>query len=92
MLQLLPATARNYRGAKAPPHMIEMALAALRDNSLPSVRPSDSQAADKNSNKRKRLVDGDSSDEENGSSRGGGYGNQFKARQRAKLMTSSGSS
>merc|ERR1711957_275261 len=39
MLMLLPATLRNYRGAKAPPHMIELALSALRDNPLPAVRP-----------------------------------------------------
>ena len=92
LLLLLPATTRNYRGAKAPPHMIEMALAALRDNALPSARPSGSLATESTSVKRKRMNDGDSSDEENGNSRVGGYGNQFKARQRAKLMTNSGSS
>jgi len=88
MLLLLPATTRNFRGAKAPPHMIEMALAALRDNSLPSSRPSDLvQNSDSTAIKRKRPInDGDSSDEENGRVRGGHYGNQFKARQRAKLM------
>ncbi len=91
MLLLLPATARNFRGAKAPPHMIEMALAALRDNSLPSSRPSDPvQNPDTTALKRKRPInDGDSSDEENGHVRGGGYGNQFRARQRAKLMGAS---
>lgn len=39
MLMLLPATIRNYRG-KAPPHLIEMALSALRENELPSDRKS----------------------------------------------------
>lgn len=88
MLMLLPATARNFRGAKAPPHMIEMALAALRDNPLPASRPSDSQIPDSNVMKRKRKMnDGDSSDEENVQMRGG-YGNQFRNRQRAKLMSS----
>ena len=89
MLTLLPATSRNFRGAKAPPHLIEMALAALRDNSLPA-RPSESQASDISPVKRKRKLndDGDSSDEEDGTLRGGGYANQFKARQKAKLASS----
>jgi hypothetical protein len=88
MLMLLPAS--NYRSAamnKPPPHMIEMALSALRSNALPAERPS----AEVSSNNRKRKLDGgDSSDEENGGAGGGGYGSQFRVRQRARQMNASG--
>jgi len=40
LISLLPTT-NGRRGAKAPPHMIEMALSALRDAKLPAVRPLD---------------------------------------------------
>ncbi len=91
MLMLLPATLRNYRGAKAPPHLIEMALAALRDNPLPSVRPSTDGMSTQNGNgglhkrQRKEMDDGNSSDEENFGS-AGGYGDQFRNRQRARML------
>jgi hypothetical protein len=90
MLMLLPATIRNYRG-KAPPHMIEMALAALRDNDLPTSRPVDTTASTEMSNggtmKRSRSnANGDySSDEEDLNNLTGGYGSQFRARQKARL-------
>ncbi len=88
ILSLLPATTR-FRGIKAPPHMIEMTLQALRSNVLPASRPSDSLTPTVAPVKRKRKAnDDDSSDEENGKMRGSGYGNQFKARQRAKLLSS----
>jgi|AntRauTorckE5430_2_1112549.scaffolds.fasta_scaffold00204_14 hypothetical protein len=88
MLMLLPATIRNYRG-KAPPHMIEMALATLRGNPLPAARPSDEPGKPEKENgsgtaKRARSNMNDySSDEETFNS--GGYGSQFRARQRARL-------
>jgi len=97
MLLLLPATARNFRGAKAPPHMIEMTLAALRNNPLPTARPAGAgeplvsgNGNSESTIKRKRnlIKDGDSSDEE--TTLGSGYGNQFRSRQRAKLMASNG--
>jgi hypothetical protein len=96
LLLLLPATARMKVGAKAPPHLIEMALAALRGNNLPAERPVDVSTSEKlepnkTAVKRPRGLmenngDGDSSDEENGNSYGGGYGSQFRARQRARMM------
>ena len=86
MLMLLPATIRNYRG-KAPPHMIEMALATLRGNPLPATRPSEELGKSEKVNgatKRARAnLTGDSSDEETFNT--GGYGAQFRARQRARL-------
>jgi len=89
MLMLLPATIRNYRG-KAPPHMIEMALATLRGNALPVSRPSDEPGKPEKVNgngaaKRARSnnMNDYSSDEETFNS--GGYGSQFRARQRARL-------
>jgi len=90
MLMLLPATIRNYRG-KAPPHMIEMALAALRDNDLPASRPMDTPASTemRNGGAIKRIrsnTNGDySSDEDDISNLTGGYGSQFRARQKARL-------
>ena len=92
LLLQLPATARNYRGAKAPPHLIEMALSALRANALPTERPNDLPSNSMGGITApipKRLREngnGDSSDEEenNGSS---GYSSQFRARQRARIGT-----
>jgi hypothetical protein len=93
LLLQLPATARNYRGAKAPPHLIEMALSALRTNNLPAERPNDLPSLNSRGGmtapipKRVRETgNGDSSDEEdnNGSS---GYSSQFRARQRARIGT-----
>lgn len=100
LIVLLPSTGRSYRGAKPPPHLIEMALLTLRDSTLPLVRPADeasntvsqimNNAGSINSAKRRRNYgggyDGDSSDEENGNIHGGGYGRQFRARQRTRMM------
>ena len=86
LLLLLPAS--KYRSAamnKPPPHMIEMALSALRNNPMPTERPTDNTSAS-DLRKRKRG-DGDSSDEENQNG-GGGYGSQFRARQRRQMETS----
>ena len=116
LLVLLPlhqqrrgGTATPILSTKPPPHMIEMALTALRKNDLPSVRPVDSTTKSSNStainaainnnafvagNKRKMLDNGqgDSSDEEGVNKMGnnigvGGYGAQFRSRQRARLLT-----
>ena len=84
LLLLLPAS--KYRSAamnKPPPHMIELALSALRNNALPAERPSEGAGA--NDPRKRKRDDGDSSDEENGNE-GGGYGSQFRARQRARQM------
>uniref|UniRef100_A0A7S2EH36 Suppressor of forked domain-containing protein n=1 Tax=Ditylum brightwellii TaxID=49249 RepID=A0A7S2EH36_9STRA len=105
LLLALPSVPRPaYRGAptaKPPPHMIEMALASLRANSLPP-RPTDDggismsgigtvAASGKTvtSPLKRRFEEtlGDSSDEENGGmSYGSGYGNQFRSRQRARQV------
>jgi hypothetical protein len=85
---LLPAS--KYRTAvmsKPPPHMIEMALSALRNNALPAERPNEVASS---SNRKRKLEGGDSSDEENGGTGGGGYGSQFRARQKARQMDASG--
>jgi hypothetical protein len=87
MLLLLPASL--YRTAamnKPPPHLIEMALSALRKNALPADRPTDNDSKTNAAGKRKRESGGDSSDEENGNMDGsGGYGSQFRSR-RARQM------
>lgn len=84
LLLVLPAS--RYRAAlssKPPPHMIEMALSTLRNNPLPP-EPTDGQ---RGGLKRKHDA-GDSSDEDNGG-KSGGYGNQFRVRQRSRLKTGS---
>jgi hypothetical protein len=91
MLLLLPASL--YRTAamnKPPPHLIEMALSALRKNALPADRPTDNDNKANATGKRKRESGGDSSDEENGNmDGGGGYGSQFRSR-RARQMGQNG--
>jgi hypothetical protein len=93
MLMLLPATIRNYRG-KAPPHLIEAALAQIRENPLPANRPMDDNenaAAWNNGDSGKKRMrssedGGDSSDDE--PSANVGYGSQFRARQKARILGS----
>jgi hypothetical protein len=90
MLMLLPATIRNYRG-KAPPHLIEAALAQIRENSLPATRPmnDNENVASNNGDSKKRMRSsedgGDSSDDE--PSTNTGYGS-FRARQKARIIGS----
>jgi hypothetical protein len=89
MLMLLPATIRNFRG-KAPPHMIEMALAALKDNPLPAVRPAGKSGMSEKisgaATKRSRgNMNGYYSSDEEQNTGGNGYGSQFRARQKARL-------
>jgi hypothetical protein len=88
LLLLLPAS--KHRAAvlgKPLPHVTEMTLTALRQNQLPAERPSgdDNEAQYQVSKKRKSDAGGDSSDEDNGET-GGGYGSQFRARQRARQL------
>lgn len=91
MLMLLPATIRNYRG-KAPPHMIEMALTSLKSHPLPAERPAGKAGGSENfaggTSKRSRGANngGYSSDEDDLNAGGNGYGSQFRARQRARVM------
>mmetsp|Transcript_24403 Transcript_24403/g.52609 ORF Transcript_24403/g.52609 Transcript_24403/m.52609 type:complete len:1321 (-) Transcript_24403:368-4330(-) len=90
LLLLLPPVPKFGRGTvKPPPHLTEMALSTLRGNPLPTVRPSSSKGGT-NSKKRGRNHGGggDSSDEENGNTTGGGYSNQFRTRQRSRLVGS----
>mmetsp|Transcript_6938 Transcript_6938/g.15065 ORF Transcript_6938/g.15065 Transcript_6938/m.15065 type:complete len:103 (+) Transcript_6938:1-309(+) len=74
---------------KPPPHLTEMALSALRTNPLPA-RPSGTSNNGNSKRKRGRGFNdgGDSSDEENGAMGGGGYSNQFRSRQRSRLVGS----
>lgn len=82
LLILLPASRlRLPIVAKPPPHLTELALSSLRQGQLPSERPSN---ATNRSNKRK-ADGGDSSDEENGTQSGMGYGNYFRNRQRQRI-------
>jgi hypothetical protein len=84
LLLLLPASRlKTSTMNKPPPHMIEMALSALRTNALPADRPIE-EASEGDPRKRKRDG-GDSSDEENGYTGSGGYGNQFRSRQKKRL-------
>jgi hypothetical protein len=93
LVLLLPLNTRLLRGAKAPPHLIEITLAALRDSTLPSERPADDNEHKGGPNglsSRKRTISGkyaedDSSDEERETAHGG-YSDQFRVRQRARMM------
>jgi len=102
LLSLLPSTSRNHRVSKAPPHLIEMALTMIRDGTLPADRPKDTITNDSelvsvaandspSQAKRKRTLNNGnySSDEENGGAYVGGYGTQFRARQRARMIGTS---
>lgn len=86
LLLLLPPVPKFGRGTvKPPPHLTEMALSALRSNALPSNRPVGTGASRANNKKRGRDNDGDSSDDEDNMA-GGGYSNQFRSRQRSRLV------
>ena len=90
LLVLLPASRlRTSVLSKPPPHLTEMALAALRQNKLPAERPEDDNG--KTSGKKRKVGSGggDSSDEEDGALGSGGYGTQFRARQRARMAAPS---
>jgi hypothetical protein len=91
LLLLLPPIPKFGRGLqKPPPHLIEMALLTLRGNALPQrpfVEATTSNGAFTIPKKHGRQVNNgeDSSDDEDGGD-GGGYSNQFRARQRARLI------
>eukprot|EP00580_Thalassiosira_gravida_P013440 CAMPEP_0201682520 /NCGR_PEP_ID=MMETSP0494-20130426/51659_1 /ASSEMBLY_ACC=CAM_ASM_000839 /TAXON_ID=420259 /ORGANISM="Thalassiosira gravida, Strain GMp14c1" /LENGTH=1348 /DNA_ID=CAMNT_0048166279 /DNA_START=15 /DNA_END=4061 /DNA_ORIENTATION=- len=91
LLLLLPPVPKFGRmgTVKPPPHLTEMALSALRTNPLPA-RPSGTSNNGNSKRKRGRGFNdgGDSSDEENGAMGGGGYSNQFRSRQRSRLVGS----
>ncbi|GKY95142.1 hypothetical protein MPSEU_000477900 [Mayamaea pseudoterrestris] len=77
LLVMLPASKlRVPIVPKPPPHLIEMALATLRLNSLPSERPAETIP------KKRSLhgASGDSSDDEDDNRKGGGYGTAFRKR------------
>lgn len=89
LLMLLPATRlRTSVIAKPPPHLTEMALSSLRQSKLPAERPQDDKTL--SGSKHKMGDGGDSSDEEGGPRGTGGYGTQFRARQRSRLEGSNG--
>ena len=93
---MLPASKlRMAVNMNPPPHMTEMALQQLRQCTLPSERPQDDKGSTAMSSRnarisgQKRSADGDSSDDDDVNV-SGGYGMQFRNRQRARLMMSSG--
>ena len=96
LLQPMPKFGRAGT-VRPPPGLTEMALGALRSSALP-IRPISAASngrANAVSRKRGRVFNygGNSSDEENGNSmREGGYSDQFRLRQRSRLMGSAASS
>jgi Suppressor of forked protein (Suf) len=90
LLILLPASRLRFPVvAKPPPHLTEIALTMLRQNPLPAERPENEAV----SGTKRKLQDkgGDSSDDDDDAGIGGsGYGNTFRARQRARMMTENG--
>jgi Suppressor of forked protein (Suf) len=82
LLQLPASLLRVPVVPKPPPHLVEMALSSLKNNTLPVERPAGESTL--SGNKRK-VGGGDSSDEEGDDRGSGGYGNQFRARQRARM-------
>lgn len=93
-LLLLPASRLRGVVAKAPPHMVEMALTSLRNSQLPAERPNDGSGKRGPLLGTKRSLDqaggDDSDDEDTGPSGSGGYGTAFRARQRARMTNMNG--
>ena len=71
--------------AKPPPHLTEMALSTLRQNALPAERPADGLSTKGSKRSVATANDGNSSDEDDGNGGTSGYGNAFRARQRARM-------
>ena len=76
------------------PHMVEMVFNSLRVATLPAERPQDDKGTAMSQRSarisgQKRSGGGDSSDEEDGRMTGG-YGSQFRSRQRARQMAAGG--
>ena len=96
LLLLLPASKlRMTVMTKPPPHLTEMALLQLRQSTLPAERPQDDKGAAMSQRSarisgQKRSAGGDSSDGDDGNVGGGGYGRQFRQRQRARQMAGGG--
>jgi hypothetical protein len=85
LLLLLPASRlRMAILAPPPPHMVELALTSLRSSTLPTERPVDN--GDGVIPRKRKLEGGDDSDDDDDDAVGGGYGSQFRARQRARQM------
>jgi hypothetical protein len=77
-LLMLPfSKTRPTTVAKPPPHLTEKALAELRENPLPAERPKDDPKG------TKRMVNGDSDDEDGANS--SGYGAAFRKRQKIRM-------
>ena len=91
LLLLLPPIPKFGRGLqKPPPHLVEMTLLTLKQNALPATRPVVAATATNGtlavSNKRARDANGEDSSDDEEDGAGGGYSNQFRARQRARLV------
>jgi hypothetical protein len=90
LLLQLPPIPKFGRGLqKPPPHLIEMALLTLRGNALPprpAVEASTTNGLAANTKKRKAGANGEDSSEDEDGGTGGGYSNQFRPRQRARLV------
>jgi len=94
LLSMLPVQRMQRINARPPPHMIEMALAALRTRALPATRPAAVSAdgvANHTTGRKRRLGDDDDSSDDDTDARGGGggYSAQFRMRQRARQEASS---
>jgi hypothetical protein len=77
-LLMLPfSKTRPTTVAKPPPHLTEKALAELRANPLPAERPKDDPKG------AKRMVNGDSDDDDAANS--SGYGAAFRKRQKIRM-------
>ena len=96
ILLLLPASKSRLTALSKPPvHLTEMALLQLRQSTLPAERPQDDGGGAAMSSRSARISGqkrstGDSSDEDDGNMGGGGYGMQFRSRQRARQMAAGG--
>lgn len=88
MLNLLPASSlRTAILGKPPPHLVEMALSTLMSSTLPAERPANVGGAIP---RKRPLEGGDDSDDDDDLLRGGGFGSQFRARQKARQAASGG--
>ena len=91
LLLMLPPIPKFGRGLqKPPPHLVEITLATLKNNSLPATRPVVAATTTNGSSniaiKRERDANGEDSDDDEDGGAGGAYSNQFRARQRARLI------
>ena len=91
LLLMLPPIPKFGRGLqKPPPHLVEITLATLKNNALPATRPvvaaTTTNGASNVAIKRERDANGEDSDDDEDGGAGGAYSNQFRARQRARLI------